>query len=246
MKKTLILHKTIACIMASLICATVLLMIGNGRVHPLLPPLFIFTLVVIALLSGIIFPVWWQFTEQGSRVKSKKMFEWIQTLIRFGIAFDVASFGWKKVFGLQFIVPDPIASIPMNKQNGEWLTWFYFGHSLAYGLIIAAIQIGGSFLLLFQKTRLLGAIILFPLMLNLSLINIFYQMNSGALWQAIPLTAGLLYLLLIEREKLVKFFFKIDSGQPPVSKPVLQTMTRFTLMALALLYTAYLWHLKQN
>jgi hypothetical protein len=61
----------------------------------------------------------------------------------------------------------------MNQQSGEWLTWYYFGYSLVYGCIVAAIQIGGSLMLLFRKTLLLGVIILFAFMLNLTLINIF-------------------------------------------------------------------------
>ena len=238
------LKKVFTSIIAGFVCATDILLIGNSGAIPWLPPALIFTLVAISLLSGLIFPVCWQIRERGDHISSKKMFELFRTFIRFGIAFGIASFGWKKVFGLQFAVPEQIAAIPMNKQSGEWLTWFYFGHSLTYGLIVAAIQVGGSFLLLFRKTWLFGAIILFPLMFNLSLINIFYQMNAGALWQAISLTTSLLFLLLIERKKFVVFFFKTDFSQSHFGKPALRNVIRFALMAVSLLYTVYLWHIK--
>jgi hypothetical protein len=94
-------------------------------------------------------------------------------IIRYTIAFNLASFGWKKIFGIQFVVPDSIASQPMNQQSGDWLTWSYFGYSAAFGLLLAFIQIVGSYFLLFRKTLLLAATVLFAFLLNLMLIDIF-------------------------------------------------------------------------
>jgi hypothetical protein len=162
--------------------------------------------------------------------------------LRYCIAFNLASFGWKKVLRLQFVVPFDIASKPMNQQSGEWLTWFYFGHSPTFGLIIAAIQIIGSYLLLFRRTMLLAEVILFSFMLNLTLINIFYGMNAGALLQSLAVTVGLLFLLVLEHKRLTEFFLNAQSHLPQVEsiKPSTKSIVRLSAIVLSLLFTIYL------
>ena len=129
----------------------------------------------------------------------------------------------------------------MNQQSGEWLTWYYFGHSFAFGVILSIIQIAGSFLLLFRRALLLGATILFAFMLNLTLINIFYQMNAGALLQSILLTTGIAYLILLDYDKLVVFFLKTKSSLPGLALSNLaKNLLRLSAIILSFLFTIYL------
>ena len=129
----------------------------------------------------------------------------------------------------------------MNQQSGEWLTWYYFGHSFAFGVILSIIQIIGSFLILFRRTLLLGASILFAFMLNLTLINIFYQMNAGALLQSVLLTIGIAYLILLDYDKLVVFFLKTKSSLPGLTlSNLVKNLLRLSAIVLSLLFTIYL------
>ncbi|WP_116797027.1 hypothetical protein [Flavobacterium sp. 103] len=122
------------------------------------------------------------------------------------------------------------------------MTWFYFGHSQVFGIIIALIQIGGGYLLLFRRTLLIGAIILFALLVNLTLINVFYQMNTGALLQSVVLTIGVLFLILLEYKKLIVFFLKTKSNLPSLSfnSALVKNMVRLSAIVLSLLFTIYL------
>lgn len=165
--------------------------------------------------------------------------------IRYCIAFSIIAFGWKKFYGLQFIVPAEISNRPMNQQSGEWLTWFYFGYSHAYGILIASIQIIGGCLLLFKRTVLPGAVILFSVLFNLTLINVFYQMNAGALLESLLLTIGVLYLMLLDYKKIIIFFLKTNSELPSVNlkSVVVKNIIRFSVIVLSLLYTIYLKNL---
>ena len=43
------------------------------------------------------------------------------------------------------------------------------------------LQLGGCLLLLYRRTRLLGVMILLPVMSNILFINVFYGINPGAL-----------------------------------------------------------------
>lgn len=228
--------------MAGLTFAALLLVLGNSGSISWFPPLVVFSLVGISLLMALTFPFIWQVKEKKQKINSVKVYGFLYAFIRYCIAFNLASFGWKKLFGLQFVVPEEIASKPMNQQSGEWLTWYYYGYSFVFGLIVAIIQIVGSYLLLFRRTLLLGAIILFSFMVNLTLVNIFYQMNAGALLQSVVSTIGILFLILLDYDRLVVFFLKVKSDLPSIalSKPYLKNMLRLSAIILSLLFTIYL------
>jgi len=241
MKKRSLLYRIITCIVAGLVTAALWLLISRSAENPLVPKAIILTLVAISLLSIIIFPFIWQYLQSRKAEIDDKINAWLYAIIRYAVALDIAIFGWKKYFHLQFNVDDKIASQPMNQQSGEVLTWFYFGHSHIFGCIVASLQILGGALLLFRKTWLLGAIILFALMLNITSINIFYQMNAGALSQSVIMTIGLIYLIWIDYDRLVEFFFKTRSNILSVSsvKPSTKTILRIAGIVLPVIYTWY-------
>ena len=242
MNSSSISRKLLTCLVAGATLAALLLLLGNSGTNSWFPPVVVFSLVGLSLFIALLFPFIWQFREKKQGMNFIKVYGFLYAFIRYCIAFNLASFGWKKLLGLQFVVPAVIASLPMNQQSGEWLTWYYFGHSFAFGIIIAVIQIVGSYLLLFRRTMLLAAIILFSFMLNLTLINIFYNMNAGALLQSMVVTVGILFLILLEYERLVEFFLKAKSYLPLIvpATPLLKNIVRFSAIILSLLFTIYL------
>ena len=239
---TSIAKKISTSLIVGVVFSALLLMLGNGGGISWFPPIIVFSLIGITLLSTLLFPLIWHYLEKNKKMNSEKIYGFLYCAIRYCIAFNIASFGWKKFFGLQFIVPFEIASLPMNQQSGEWLTWFYFGHSYAFGIIIALLQIFGGYLLLFRRTLLIGALILFFLLLNLTLINIFYQMNAGALLQSVVLTIGVLFLILLDYKKLIIFFLKTKSDLPSlnINNLVVKNIFRLSTIVLSLLFTIYL------
>ena len=130
----------------------------------------------------------------------------------------------------------------MDQQSGEWLTWFYFGYSHSFGTLLAIIQIVGAYGLLFRRTLLAAAFGLFAFMLNLTLINICYHMNAGALTQSVLLTLGISYLLLTDYKRLKQFFFKSLPAIPhsAIHNATVKNILRASAILLSLLFTIYL------
>lgn len=242
MMKTTLPRKIVTCFVAGLTSIALLLMLGNSGTLTWFPPQIVFSLVGLTFLLSLIYPFIWQNQENKNKVNSEKIYGFLYSIIRYTIAFNLASFGWKKMLGLQFVVPREIASQPMNQQSGEWLTWYYFGYSSVFGIVLALIQIIGAYFLLFRKTLLIASIALFAFMLNLTLINIFYQMNAGALMQSILITIGISFLILLDYDKLVVFFLKTKSGLPSIfqSNILLKHTIRISAIILSLLFTLYL------
>lgn len=155
------------------------------------------TLSVLGLVLGAI----WYFREKGVE-KSTFLHLRAERFIRIWMAFMMASYGFAKVLKTQFQVPEFIKDMPVGELHPFYLTWHYFGFSREYVLILAAAEIGGAVLILFQNTRLLGALILFPTLINIVFIDLFYQISPEALMVASYLALGSLYLLLLDFEKL--------------------------------------------
>jgi hypothetical protein len=208
MNKITFLQKFTACFVAGLILVAICLVLGRSFPPSWVIPEVVFGFVGFFLLTSLIYPIIWQRKEKKQTANSSKILAFWQGVIRYGLAFDIAHFGWKKVFLQQFITPYVLYDEKLGNLSGEWLTWNYFGFSYGFGLIVASIQIGGSILLLFQKTRLLGFVLLLPVLLNILFINYFYGLNAGALLQSIVLSLGLLYLLFIDYGRLVAFFLQ--------------------------------------
>jgi hypothetical protein len=248
MTKNSLLRKLATTLMASLTTVALLLVLGNSGTLAWFPPIVVFSLVGICLLGGIIYPFIWQWQENKLQIDLTRRYELFQRIIRYTVAFNLAGFGWKKIFGLQFVVPGEIAGLPMNQQSGEWLTWYYFGYSHSFGIILAAIQITGAYFLLFRKTVLPAAIALFAFMLNLTLVNLFYQMNAGALLQSVVITTGLVFLILLDYRRLVDFFLKntYPASSFLSTNSVAKYLLRLSAIILSLMFTLYLKYIFQN
>ena len=111
-------------------------------------------------------------------------------------------YGFAKVNGSQFTVIDSEVTKPLGEVSGFWLTWYYFGYSATYGMLVAAVQIVGGVLLIVPKTSLLGALVLIPIAANIVLIDIFFGIR-GALVPAVVLLGSLIVVATAHARPLI-------------------------------------------
>jgi hypothetical protein len=222
-------RKFIVCLVLSLLLADLLLLLGQ-ETGAWAGPNFIFISAAILFIIPLALLPLWEYRDRKQLSGVASVYPRGQYLIACLCSIGVGLFGWKKVFGMQFRTPLSTAALPVSSQNGEALTWYYFGHSLVFGLLIAVIQLVGSGLLLFPKTRLAGIFLLLPVMLNIMLINIFYQMNIGALTQSVILSVGLLYMMLQYRRQVMEWIFKTPDKISPAKKSKQWIIAGFVLL----------------
>lgn len=212
MQQVSFFQKLLTCFLTGLVLSAVFLVLGRTLPTSLVIPEVVFGLCGLSLLLGLIYPLIWQRKSRKSPDSVGAELAFWQGVIRYGLAFNISIFGFKKIFGQQFIVPYFMYDEKLGDLSGEWLTWHYFGFSYPFGLIVAAFQIGGSVLLLFSRTRLLGVTLLLPVLLNILFINVFYGLNPGATLQSLILSLGLVYLLLLDYRCLMQFFLPASGG----------------------------------
>ncbi|MFN8345367.1 MAG: DoxX family protein [Spirosomataceae bacterium] len=140
-------------------------------------------------------------------VKNPELHYWIQTIIAFYVAHMIATYGAAKLLKTQFQAPHYILDTPIGELNGFWLTWAYFGYSETFAMILGSMQVAGCLLLVFRRTRLLATFILLPIMINIDLIDHFYNISPLAYFNALHYTFLLIFLLLLDFEKLKETFF---------------------------------------
>lgn len=115
-------------------------------------------------------------------------------------------YGFAKLTGAQFTVLESQLDKPLREVSGFWLTWYYFGYSAAYGTIVALVQVVGAIALMVPRTALIAACVLFLLVGNIILIDIFFGVDPGALFVAIVIEALLGYVLMQHKERLGQLF----------------------------------------
>lgn len=138
------------------------------------------------------------------------------TIIRYFLASIILSYGFAKVFASQF--PHLMANMDARfiELSPMRVAWSFFGYSRGYQIFLGWGEVIPAVLLLFRRTSLLGALIMFVVMLNVFLVNIFFdvcvKLNSGIY------TVLSVYLLMQEFTRLWNFFIanKITGPRPEI------------------------------
>lgn len=138
--------------------------------------------------------------------KGEALHRILQVIIAFYVAYSITGYGAAKVLKTQFQPPNYVLETPIKELSGFWLTWTYYGYSQTMAYILGWTQILGCVLLLFRLTRLLGVFVLLPVMVNIDLIDHFYEISPLAYYNALHYTFLLFFLLLLEYDKLKALF----------------------------------------
>lgn len=224
-------------------CAGILLMLYflNGFI----PANAAFVLGIIVLAAAVLLLIAWNYHENNDDFPYATLHAWLLGVIRYSMAYTVATYGFAKVLKTQFGVLYSRNDTPVGSLSGFELTWNYFGYSYKLAIILAVFQIGGGILLLFRRTTLLGVCLLMPVMVNIVLINIFYSIAVGAFLVSIIITGALIYLMVLNREPLIRAFFKTASNLPALNLSYFKYLIRLVVVALSF-FTIYRYTMNEK
>ena len=239
MKTKTFIQKLIVCFLAGFVCGAAFLRIGNKFLTAFLPLQVVIVVAILILVISIVFAFFWHWKDRQNKINSiKTMAFWIGVM-RYSIALDLSMFGFQKLFHLQFLTPLGMLDEPFSSFSGEWLTWSYFGHSYLFACVIGSLQIIGSCLLVFNRTRVLGLIVIMPILMNIVFIDFFYGLAPGVLLHALSMLISAIYLLFLDYERLVIFFLQYVSDETSsVNNKILKNSIRFSILFIPLLLIA--------
>lgn len=174
---------------------------------------------VLALVAGL---AWTLLDRRGDRGKDSRLYEWLRVCVRFSLASTMILYGASKVFSAQFGPPGLHRLLePFGEASPMGLLWTFMGYSRGYTLFAGLSEMAGGILLISRRTTLLGALVSTGVLLNVVLLNFFYdvpvkQFSSHLLAMAVLLT-------LPDLRRLADFLLFNRRVEPARMRPLFQS-----------------------
>ncbi|MER0440106.1 DoxX family protein [Emticicia sp. W12TSBA100-4] len=157
-------------------------------------------ILIIASLGSIVWLI-----AARSRVNHEKLAYWLRIYLRYYLAATMLSYGLVKVFPLQF---GTITTYRLYERLGEMspmgLLWTFMAYSKGYQLFGGLMEVVSGLLLLFRRTTTLGALLSAGVMLNVFMMNLFFDVPVKIFSFWLMLIG--IYLLSADAKRLWQFF----------------------------------------
>jgi len=154
-----------------------------------------------------------------NKIEWKKIFELV---CRWYVFIFLNFYGIGKIMGGQFYrkgqLPQDVASTTIEQASAYDLAWSFMGYSFVYILFIGTSQIIGAWLLLWNRTKILGVMILFPILVNIVVFDIIFLDVRDALVNATIYLLMLIYILYYNKERIIKAFISLTNYNPTISQ----------------------------
>lgn len=131
----------------------------------------VFTWLVVAALVTVL----WTWLGR-KRTGHERLQAWLRSYVRFYLCIFMLSYGAAKAIKSQFAFPglDELLQ-PIGESSPMGMVWDFMGASTAYTMFTGMVEMLGGFLLAFRRTALLGALVSIGAMLNVLMLNLFYD-----------------------------------------------------------------------
>ncbi|MDH3224913.1 MAG: hypothetical protein OEO23_14425 [Gemmatimonadota bacterium] len=131
--------------------------------------------LVVDFLLALLISVAWTVRARNRRV-GPRIRDGSWTLARFYLGTTLLTYGWIKVFPLQFALPGPDRLLqPYGDSSPMGLAWTFLGASAGYQIFGGLSELIGGYLLLWRRTALLGSLVSAAVLLNVFAINVFFD-----------------------------------------------------------------------
>ena len=138
----------------------------------------------------------------------------LETGCRYFVCLLMLVYGTVKLFHGQFYTDEYWRDTPLGHLSGFELTWAFHSYSAIYESILGLVEVIIGLLVFFPRTTRLGVLLFVPVMTNLVLINIFFEI--GALPPAIALWLAGVILMRLHFQSLKRDLWDSRADHPPL------------------------------
>jgi hypothetical protein len=159
------------------------------------------------------------------------------------LAMQLLNYGFDKVFKHQFYLPEPnTLYTPVGFLDKDILYWTTIGLSYSYNVFTGSLEVLAGVLLLFRRTRLLGAILAFGLLAHIFMLNISFEITVKCLSAFLLLLSfslilpylGVLYAFFIKKEMT-----QLENEDTVFFGKTAHVLLKYSLVALIFIETLY-------
>jgi DoxX len=122
------------------------------------------------------------------------------TAVRFALGTIMIGYGIQKLTNKQIQLGAWSYAQPLGESSGVALTWAFLGYSPMFQFLLGAFEAIPGLLLLFARTRRIGALLMFPVLANVVMINFFLHLWLDTRWLSSILLALNTFLILYDFE----------------------------------------------
>ena len=195
--------------------------------------------IIIAVLIAIIWSV-----VDAKRKNYNTLLYWQEVYIRYYLAFFLFVYGTIKIIKLQFSYPSLSALlIPLGNKSPMGLAWTFMGFSDTYTVFSGMCEALAAVFLIYRKTRTLGAVLSFGVMLNVFLMNMSYDIPVKIF--SVQLVLLSLFLIILDHQRLINVFILNRPAAPqrslqPFKKKWANTITQVVKVVAAVAGIGYM------
>lgn len=125
-------------------------------------------------IAALIALIWWLW--RRAKPITPLVADVSRVLLRYYLISIMLSYGFAKVFPLQFASPGPDRLMqPYGDSSPMGLLWTFMGASAGYQMFGGAAEVLGGLLLMFRRTTLLGSLVVVAVMTNVFAMNVFFD-----------------------------------------------------------------------
>ena len=195
------------------------------------------TLLLLALVITLV----WTILDR-KRPAYRILFKWFLLFVSYYLMMQMLSYGMSKVFYLQF---RPLSLEQLFQNYGYSppmrLMWTFMGSSQTYTVFTGWLEVMAAVLLIFRRTRWVGGLVTFGVMLNVFVLNLSYDVP-------VKLSSGLytlmgLLLVVVDYRRLLVVFAQYKGELPEtIYQPIFQgRRSRILLIAFQTLLVVFLF-----
>lgn len=178
--------------------------------------LYDYSKLAFTLILALIVALIWTLIDRKSK-EYKLMLYLQETYIRYYLGAFMLVYGFSKVIKTQFGYPSLSALLfPLGNKSPMGLAWTFMGYSDTYTIFSGLCEVAGGLLLMYRKTRTLGAVVCFGVMLNVFLMNMSYDIPVKLFSFELLLLSA--FLIGLDYKRLVNVFI--------LNKPVSAQLNR--------------------
>lgn len=156
------------------------------------------------------------------KLSKAQFFDFAVLVLRWYLAYYMLGYGWGKLTGAQFgIYDESFLDKPLKDIDKFHLAWHLFSLDRTFNVCVGVMQILCAALLIYNRTVLIGAFLILPILAQIFLVDLSFTANVFGF--VLPLRlAGMiladLMILLYYKEKVMSAWQKLTHG----------TTTKFT------------------
>ncbi len=190
---------------------------SNGSGDSTLDYVHHFCYLVISAVAAVV----WSILDRERR-DYRTVHAWLRIWIRYALAITLFSYGFAKIFPVQFQPPGLGRLLePLHSFSPMGLLWTFMGFSPAYTIFAGACETAGGLLLLFRRTTTLGALVSAAVLLNVVVLNFCYDVPVKLYSFNLLLMA--VFLLVPDLDRLANVFVFNRPAKPSTTDSVLFT-----------------------